>query len=255
MSFIINPFIFGDGGMPFGDDPTTIADLEVWYKADAITGKSDGDPMGNWVDSSGNSRTAIISAAATKPVYKATEGPNGLPCVLFGGSTTAYFEVPDFLTGFTEGHGFSIVKVVADPSLAFISAAPPMGDWGSSFATGDLFPYTDGVIQDGWGTTVRKVTNNPTTSLETQWNLFEQRTASGAWSWRLNGASSGNDFYSTGTNTVGWHTAPRLGATQTNGNVMSGRVAEVIMYSSVLSSGDIQVVYDYLETKYGITLP
>jgi hypothetical protein len=61
--------------------PATPAGLLAWYKADAITGLSDGDPIGTWPDSSGNGRDLTQATAAAKPTYK-TNRQNGLPGVL-----------------------------------------------------------------------------------------------------------------------------------------------------------------------------
>lgn len=65
---------------------TTITDISpiAWYKADAITGLSDGDPIDTWPDSSGNSRD-LTQTGTARPLYK-TGIVNSLPVARFDGS-------------------------------------------------------------------------------------------------------------------------------------------------------------------------
>ncbi len=58
------------------------ATLSGWYKADAITGLSDGDAVASWVDSSGQGNTLTQSTASAKPSYQTNE-LNSLPVVRF----------------------------------------------------------------------------------------------------------------------------------------------------------------------------
>jgi len=51
-----------------------------WWKADAITGLEDGDPVGTWPDSSGNGNDLTQSIASKKPTYYVNV-KNGLPGV------------------------------------------------------------------------------------------------------------------------------------------------------------------------------
>ena len=54
----------------------------VWFKADAITGLSNGAKVGTWNDSSGNNNPATNAASARQPAYVAA-AINGLPGVRF----------------------------------------------------------------------------------------------------------------------------------------------------------------------------
>jgi prepilin-type N-terminal cleavage/methylation domain-containing protein/prepilin-type processing-associated H-X9-DG protein len=57
------------------------AGAALWLKADAITGKNDGDTISSWPDSSGSGITTT-AAAGREPVYK-TNVINNKPAVLF----------------------------------------------------------------------------------------------------------------------------------------------------------------------------
>src|SRR5687767_7057806 len=78
----------GSGGTP-AFDPSTIAGLQLWLKADAITGLSDADPVTTWEDSHTSNHDATQATGAAKPIYK-TGIVNGKPVVRFDG-------VDDFL--------------------------------------------------------------------------------------------------------------------------------------------------------------
>ncbi len=56
--------------------------LSGWYQADAITGKSDGDDVDSWVDSSGNGNTLTQTQSGADPSYQTNE-INSLPVLRF----------------------------------------------------------------------------------------------------------------------------------------------------------------------------
>lgn len=66
-------------------DPSSIAGLVGWWKADALT-LADGDPVSSWTDSSGNGFDATQATPANQPVFN-TGQLNGLPAVNFNGSS------------------------------------------------------------------------------------------------------------------------------------------------------------------------
>lgn len=254
MSCLINPFVFavvGGGGV----DPTDLANLELWLPVSALSG-SDGDQISTWEDQSGNNRdaTGVIFSSA-KPKYRTGGGPSSGPSVEIGlgGSFQGNFTLPNFASGFTSGEIFLVIQAEEDPGAdTGVNWGSPAGDWGTG--TAGLYPFSDNVIYENWGSTVRKTTNDPTTAL-TSWLLYNIRSASGAWSWSINAATSGNDFFSTGTNTVAFSTAPLIGRSGTR--AMKGRIVDVIMYSRVLDDATERkpTVHQYLNDTYGFSLP
>jgi hypothetical protein len=238
----------------FGDGPETITGLQLWLDAAQITGKSDGDEISTWSDVSGNSRDATgVVVNTLEPTYRATDGPNSMPAVRMVRSDNGqggYFTLADFLTGLaaTSGHCLVVVKIDNDPPSANNHAAPPLGDWGTSTDEYYCFPSDNG-IYDGWGSSVRKTTGDPTPAL-TSWRLYEVRSASGAWSNRIDGTV----HFSTGTNTVAWSSAPKIGRSTTSSKFMHGLIAEIVFYNKILDSTEYQTIKDYFTTKYGLTL-
>lgn len=257
MSFIINPYRFAVAGGG-GPQPSDVANLELWLKADAITGLSDGAQITtNWPDSSGNSRnaTAVAGGTGNKPTWQATAGPNSMPAVKpkGAGSTddAGWFTLPNFMTGFTAGDIFVVMQKITKSSAVPSRCGPPLGDWGST--TDDYFCFQgDSKIYDGTGSSLRKTTVDPG-DITTNAFVYEVRTASGAWS----NYKNGTQLFTTATNTVAFGSAPFVGHTTTNAKLYDGFISEIIFYSRVLDDTTERkaVIHAYLNTKYGFSLP
>lgn len=84
--------------------------LRFWYRADRIgTVLTNGQPVTNWADLSGNSNNAT---GVNSPVFL-QNGINGLPSVSFSG-VGQYFNLGD-LSALTEGEAFVVTKATFDP--------------------------------------------------------------------------------------------------------------------------------------------
>lgn len=64
--------------------PASIPGLQLWLDASKIVGLNDGDAVGTWVDSSGNSRNYTQATGSKQPIYK-TNIRGSLPVVRFDG--------------------------------------------------------------------------------------------------------------------------------------------------------------------------
>src|SRR5690242_17919770 len=65
--------------------PAPAAPLLLDLEADTLA-LADDDPVDTWPDESGNNNDALgAGGGANSPVYKATAGPGGKPCVRFDG--------------------------------------------------------------------------------------------------------------------------------------------------------------------------
>lgn len=245
----------GSGG---GDDsgPELISGLQLWLNANAIVGASNDDQITTWADQSGNSRDATgVVVNTLKPTYRISDGPNSKPCIRMVSSATGqggYFTLPDFLTSFSAGNVFSVILLDNEPPSASNHAAPAVGDFGSAGDEYYSFP-SDGLIYHAFGSTARKNAIDPdaTTAVSlTSWNIEEVQSASSSWIYKLNGVEKRN----TGTNTVGWSTAPKIARSATNSKFAHMLLAEVILYNKILDSTERGSVHSYLNTKYGFTL-
>jgi hypothetical protein len=212
--------------------PTSV-NAWAWYKADAITGKNDGDPISQWDDSSGNARHAIQATGGSQPTYK-TAIQAGLPVVRFDGAADQ-LEVPD-ASALTAGTGFIVVKIVTDPP-----ASGKTGLW-TFGASAMHFPFTDGLLYEAFGTTVRK--DSIAIPDLTQWQIYEVFSGASDWGALLDGVS----LHATGTNTVGFTAAPRLG--HGGASFLDGDIGEAVIYDSKLSSTDRDDVRAALDAKW-----
>jgi len=113
------------------------------------------------------------------------------------------------------------------------------------------YPYTDSNIYDDFGSSSRKTVGNPTPSLA-NWHIASFHSQSASWKYYLNGTS----FFSTGTNTVGWISTPKLGrqhrADLNTDAWYNGNLAELCLFSEFLSDANRQKVEGYLAYKYGL---
>jgi len=66
-------------------DPSHLAGLGLWLKADALSGVLDNEPVASWPDATGNGETATQATGANQPRYRVGV-QNGLPVVRFDGA-------------------------------------------------------------------------------------------------------------------------------------------------------------------------
>lgn len=228
--------------------PANITDLQLFLAAhldDNIY--NDNDAVNVWPDHSGNDNDFEQSVAASQPVFK-TSVVNGLDVIRWDG-TNDNLVGPAVMTGATEGEIFIVVKVDNDPP----GAGAQTGLWdfsASDFAT--HYPLNGtGQVFDAWGTTVRKTTINPATSLAA-FHVYNVVSAAGEWTSRWNGG--GVDTFTTAVNTVTFRTDPKLGMSLTGAFFLDGDIAEVIVYSRELTGGERDAIEAYLGAKYNITM-
>lgn len=221
-----------------------LTDLQLWLNPFSLSALSNGDPIGTWPDSSGHGNDATATLTA-RPTYNSSGGSNNQPFITFDGTSDG-MTLPNFLTSFTAGHSFMVVKADNDPP-AGNQSVHPMNQWGSDSQTSH-YPFTDGSIYDAFGTTARKTVGNPATTLA-QWNCYEALSKSGEWTAWLNGTQ----IFTTATNTVGFGTAPRLCATGV-GQFFGGTAEEFIFYGADIGSTTIAAVKNYLSTTYALTI-
>lgn len=218
--------------------PADISGLDLWLRADAITGLSDGAAVASWPDSSSMGNHATQGTADRRPLYR-TGQVNGLPAVQFDGAN-------DFLV--------SNCPVVGAQTRFFVlsvGGGGTYGLWYGASAPAALNNYVVGRLLHSWtGSVETPVASAPVPSSGFAVVAVRYSDATGTYSARLNGTGVAGGAYA--TNTAG-NSQSILGAGSLTGTYpLLGSMAEVIHYPSYLSDVDVARVESYLMTKWGI---
>lgn len=209
----MKPSFFGTiAGSTF--DPSSIAGLFLWLKADAITGKVDGDAVTAWADSS-----SAGNDATSPEITYLTNQANGKPAVRFTDvtNTNKSYAVTPSITAKANWTFFAVVKDVETADVYNLAAGNDTHSLISNYVQGRTEYYS-----------------SPRTTVGNN-SYFDYRilkctvgdTATGVW-------TIGGEISHAEGNECGW--------------VM----AECLAYDSDLSAGDITLVEDYLTAKYAI---
>lgn len=226
-----------NGGGAAAFSPTDIAGLQLWLDASQITGLNDGDAVATWADASGNANDVTQGTASKRPTYQTSE-INGKPCVRFDG-------VDDFLrcTTFSQAQALTVLCVSkytetsARTRRMFDGATSRVliGQQGGTdllFFAGSLAPTYTGY------------------TLPWPWRYYTGIFNGASSQQFVNGASIGTanpggqslidlvvgcGFY-LGSPTEFW----------------LGDIAELIIYDSSLSAGNLALLHAYIASKYGL---
>ena len=226
--------------------------LAVWFKADAITGLTNGAAVSTWTDLTGNGYNAIQTLSANQPTY-ATNAMNGLPVVRFNPANSSYlwFYRPvqdDFTMIFVYRSSQGL-----NTGLNFWEGAGLVnGEQGGTVNDFGLSLNANGRILAGTG--------NPDTSIYsgTGFNnglphvvTFKRTKTTGAIVLYVDGTQT-----ATATGGTQSLTAPNflvLGAQGVLNNYLNGDIAEVQIYNAPLSDSDRLGQEKALKCKYGLT--
>ncbi len=240
--------------MPFTPPDATSATLKQWFKSDAgvykdagVTLAADGETVQQWNDQSGNGNNATQGTAGNRPTLR-TNVVNGLPAIDFIATRPDFFDVGGPLSGATAGEIFLVLKINTDPPA--VDTKTGIYDY-SAADFSSHYTWTDGIIYDSWGATVRKTTVDPSTSLSSGYRIYSVRAGSSLWKNVLQAIV----LSETTSNTVTFRASGcKLGRSLVTTYNCDGRIAEVIVYNGILSGADRGSVYDYLNTRYAFSL-
>lgn len=218
--------------------PTRISGIKLWLDANQM-GLSDGTSVTTWSDVSGSANDFSQSTSGNKPVFH-TNIINGLPAVQFDGSD-------DFMshTG----------TIAAQPVSVFIVTQPTANT--SSQKTYACFTHSSGgsyfvvarLSTNFWGTFTNADLSSGNALSSGSNYLLENTAASGSTFLYQKGVQ----VATSATTEVGSGSNSGLGKDLVNsGREYAGYIAEVIVYNTVLSSGDRVRVENYLIAKYAL---
>lgn len=227
------------------------ADTEV-YKDSGTTLCADGETIQQWNDQSGNARHAT---AGTKPVYRATQGPGGVPAVQFAAGSSQYLD--NAYTG-EPATVFAVYKTTTwNSGHQTILGA----DTSASIALGSYYFKS--------GDTTARVSFQRITSADSDGSSIDlgafARAQRNVWmilAGRINGSTielyKNEVLISTDTYVPGSLraiTSPTIGCGWYNDarvDFANGHFSELLMYSPTLSSGEFQQVISYLMSRFGL---
>lgn len=205
------------------NDPRDISGLKLWLSAEYETAYADNAAIHTWQDLSGNANDAT---AAGSPVWRSATGPGSGPCVEFNGSAQS-MTLPNLMSGETEGEIFATVRSTV--------GATEHGFW--KFGTAGVnnhYPYADNLVYDDFGSNARKDSIGVGAAGVdiSGWHRVNTWSKASDWSMQVDEVTK----RSTGTNTVAWNTAPKIGSQSAGGAFLA--YACVVLYDRKLTTGE-----------------
>lgn len=219
------------------------ATLLAWYKGDDLTGNN-GDQITTWPDAANSND--LTQATESRRATLAAADLNGLNTARFTAANSQRYSMTTIFSGASAASGYVVLKLVSDPAAA--SASSGLWGIGSGSASINHWPFTDGNVYDGFGSTARKSTGNPTVSLSSTYRIIGVHSAASDYGIHIDGVS----HFSTGTNTVGFAGSPTLGCHDGLNAFLNGWTAEWLFTDSKLSTENQQNVEGYLAHKWDL---
>ena len=211
-----------------------------WLRGDNVT--LNGGTVASWLDISGNGRHWTQVSAPLQPTWVAS-AIAGKPGLSFSAAAGQYLAGPD-MSALTEGECFYALQLNADPPPTTTKSGMDRFGTGAS----SVIPFSsDDIIYDGFGTSVRKATVVPRSSMAVP-TIYSRYSAPNDWANYQDGVL----LWSTVTNTVAFSPTPLIGGNPTGPNYFDGVMCEAICYARKLSSADRAKTIAYLKARYGI---
>lgn len=228
-----SPAIYGAAAAPFS--PDDIAGIQLWLDASDSATITIATGVSQWDDKSGNSRHASQATGSKQPTVN-TAAQNGLDTIRFTSANSQEMALAGTDISVDSAYTIAFVGQRAGPSgtneIALLGAAGSRGLWWNS----------------GTDLTVYNSTNYAQAAIaSTVYNSIICTLTGSTGAIYLNGTLQTTNIGAFSLAAV-WDT---LGHIAQNGIYTNADIAEVIVYDTVLSSGDRTSVQDYLKAKWG----
>ncbi len=212
--------------------------LKVWLKADALS-LTNQAPVSQWTDNSGNNNHATGSGSS-RPTFL-TNQVNGLPAIVFDGIND-YLILPNFLQAVGAAEAFVVLR----PDNDYLSG--PL--WTFSTASSYTSYNTNG-INDSFGRSSVMSFGNGIGALSA-FHVYNVAAASNQWQASVNGSL----LVSTNNLNLGFTSSPSLGRCPSDAQWAYGKpkIAEILIYTNILTDLDRTTVGRYLTAKYGLAI-
>lgn len=246
-------------------DAPPLTDLELWLKADAITGLNDGDDVATWADSSSNAYDA--TEGTSKPIYK-TNILNGKPVVRFVRANSDRLTIASgFHAESNNKTGLTVIVVGTTITVAANYFTLTNGTGSNNRVTvGQSTTERVSITAGRDSATGSLLSNNNVQPLGTFKLISIIADYAGADQVELfvNGTNAGRSGGTIASNPGTIPGGPgNTSATNANGNriganialtqFLDGDIAEILFYSVAVSSADHTTIKSYLCGKYGFT--
>lgn len=206
----------------------------MWFKADAITGKNDGEVLPQWDDESGNGWDMVQATVNKQPTYQTNE-LNSLPIVRFDGVDDRM--AVDGVTGLSQPSTIFIVfKQVTWTSTRFIFDGRTAGSM-------QFYQFPDSPKLRMYAGAADPNIDNSAVALNT-WAYATIRVNGASSFVRVNGGNQTSG--SIGSNTGNGFTIASTGADNLHGHI---EVAEIMIYDG---AEDYVNNESYLAAKYNL---
>jgi len=227
--------------------------LQLWLKADSITGIEEGGGVATWTDSSGNGRNAVQSTSSEQPTF--TSAGIGPAALKFDGVNDD-MEVP--FSAFFNSEEFTVFCVAKSNATAGDHTVVSSIESGKGFA---LFMdmrvkystafWRGGGGDDGITSAANSVVNTGAQIMTYVMDDTDADSQSDTVTLFVNGRQEAQD-----TSSVDYvpNGSANLKIGEMSGDFFDGQIAEILIYNSVLSDDDREQVEGYLSVKYGIGL-
>jgi hypothetical protein len=223
------------------DDPAPERSTVLWLKADELSG-SDGDRVTTIPDASGNGNDFDAQDVLRRGVLRVAN-KNGLNVLEFdgsGGNGTWYIGSDNMFAAVTEGATMYAVVRNDNENNSILHS------FGGKDATYH-FPFSDGNIYDGFGSSSRKSVGNPAPTM-VEWRLYTWKSRDGEWKLFMDGAQ----IFTTATNTLDFDPlAKDLGQAD---NGWRGHFAELLVTDAYDDEAQQEEMQTYLADKWGLTI-
>lgn len=163
---------------------------------------------------------------------------------LDGSSAQHFWNGPDMSGISTAAEIYIVLRKTLAPGPAEHTGLCHLG----TASQGTYWPWTQSQIFSAIGSTARHTTVNPGITF-TDWHCGRVLTKAGEWT----GEIDGTQFFTTGTNTVGFRSAPKLGTSHTAGFRFHGDIAELLIFDEELDADARAAIESSIEDHYGIT--
>jgi len=205
------------------------AGLWSWLKADT-----------GYADQSGNGRdgTPGVGAPAIWDLVA-----NGHKAFRFSAASSQYISLPS-MAALTKGEMFIVIATFKDPPT--VGTHTGCWDMGTQASNSSYLPFTDNVIYETFGSTVRKTVGAHTANLATDVRVVNIWSDTNDWGYAMEGTT----LFSTATNAVFFPTAPNLGQGVHDHNFLDGYIAEWFLYSQLRSPSERTALVSALQATY-----